>query len=201
MNNHNTVFNDQLELFGLRYITKVAPIPQGLEFTMEAQRKILLSILFEQFLLFESVVVKLERSNLGLQFLISVLGIDRVEHLIERDVVKLLLWTPLIVSSIGRKREDGTIDESVVIGTPPLVTGNYIESDSDPEKNIETALNYFNLDRERKRRFIRKVRDKYLFPKNELTSGATNIILDAYRSNRLENLGLKYEKGAGKSKC
>ncbi|MBS1521601.1 MAG: hypothetical protein JST50_11425 [Bacteroidetes bacterium] len=194
MDKHNTVFNDQLELFGLRYITKVAPIPPGPEFVMETQRKLLLSILFEQFLLFDSVVIKLERSNLGLQFIISVLGIDKVENLIERGVVKLLLWTPLIVSSIGRKNEDGVLDESVVIGTPPLVAGNYIESDSDPEKNIETALSYFNISRERKRIFIRKVRDKYLFPKNELTSEATTIIIDSYKNNRLENLGLKYEK-------
>lgn len=194
MDKRNTVFNDQLELFGLRYITKVAPIPPGPEFTMEAQRKILLSILFEQFLLFDSVVIKLERSNLGLHFLISILGIDKVEYLIEKDVIKLLLWTPLIVTSIGRKREDGTLDESVVIGTPPLVSGNYVESDSDPEKNIETALSYFNFSRERKRTFIRKIRDKYLFPKNELTSKATTIIIDAYKNNRLEALGLKYEK-------
>jgi len=161
---------------------------------MEAQRKILLSILFEQFLLFDSVVIKLERSNLGLHFLISILGIDKVEYLIEKDVIKLLLWTPLIFTSIGRKREDGTLDESVVIGTPPLVSGNYVESDSDPEKNIETALSYFNFSRERKRTFIRKIRDKYLFPKNELTSKATTIIIDAYKNNRLEALGLKYEK-------
>jgi hypothetical protein len=136
---------------------------------MERQQKILLSILFEPFLLFDSVVIKLERTNLGLQFLISILGIDKVEHLIERGVVKLLLWTPLIVSSIGRKNEAGVLDESVVIQTPPLVAGNYVESDSDAEKNIETALSYFSINRERKRIFIRKVRDKYLFPKNELT--------------------------------
>lgn len=194
MHKNYTVFNAEMELFGLRYISKVAPVPAGPEFTMEAQRKKLLSIFYEQLLLFDNVAIKLERTNFGLYFLIKELGIDQVETLITRGTIRLLLWTPLIVTSVGRRREDGTTDESVVTGTPPLVTGNYVESDSDPEKNIETALNYFNLSRERRRQFIRAVRDKYLFPNKKFAGEATAVIIDAYEKNRLQGLGLPFEK-------
>jgi hypothetical protein len=196
MNYQHTIFNDQMELFGLRYISRVAPIPSGPEYTQAFQRKLLLSVFFEQLLLFDHVAVKLERTNFGLWFLINELGIDLVETLITRGTIKLVLWDNLIFTSRGRSRDDGSIDESTIIGTPPLVAGNYVESDRDAERNIETALSYFSFTRERKRQFIRAVRDYYIFPKQDFASQATQIIIDAYESNRLANLGLRCEKDA-----
>lgn len=38
----------------------------------------------------------------------------------ERDLLELLLWTPALVTSPGLKLDNGTIDHSVVLGTPPL---------------------------------------------------------------------------------
>lgn len=186
------VFNDQLELYGQRFITKVAPIPEGEILDAEIQKRKILALLFEQFLLFDRVAIKIDQQNLPLYFLIKEIGIDKVQELIERGIIIPVLWTPGIYMLTGTRREDGTTDESTIIGKPPFVSG--FISDIDPEKNIEKLLSYFQLTPTRKKSFKRSVAKKYILPNNDLAGQSVEIVMDAYNKNRFASLNLPADK-------
>jgi hypothetical protein len=194
MTETHIVFNDQLELYGERFITKVAPLPHGENPDPEVQKRKILALLFEQFLLFDKIAIKIDRQNLELYFLIKELGINRVEELIDHGVIIPVLWTPIIVTSLGIKKEDGTIDETSIIGQPPIISGALTEEDTNPEKNLEKLLGYFELHKDRKRIFIKKVAAKYLLPDSSIAKHATQIVIDAYTKGQLTALGLTNDK-------
>jgi len=158
------VFNDQLSLYGERYITKVAPIPFGAEYSEDIQKRKLMALLFEQFLLFDKIAIKIDMQNLELFFLIKELGINKVEELLDYGTIKLVLWTPTIVMLTGTQLPDGSVDQSTIIGRPPLVSGFVSDEFSDPEKNIERLLGYFNLHKERKKTFKKRALKQFFLP-------------------------------------
>ncbi len=188
------VFNDQLELYGHRYITKVAPIPEGANPDPEFHKRKILALLFEQFLLFDKIAIKIDRDNLELYFLIKELGINKVEELIERGVIIPVLWTPIIITALGMKKPDGTIDPDSIIGRPPLVSGKLSNEDSNPERNLDRLLSYLPLHTDRKRVFKKRVAEKFVFPDNSIADNATKIVIDAYVKGHLTELGLKNDK-------
>jgi hypothetical protein len=157
------------------------------------QEKLILAGLFEQLLLFDKIIICTNRVSFPLVFLISTLGINTVERLIENGYIKFMIWTPVIVTSGGRPREDGSVDESVIYGTPPITAGAYIKID--PEENVAIALKHFNLNRERKRIFTRLALKQYFMPDGlPFSSKSAELIIDAYKHNNLERLGLPYNK-------
>lgn len=160
----------------------------------ESQIKEHLAGLFEQVLLFDRIVINTGRLNFSLYFLIRELGINRVEEMIEWGLIKFLLWTPIIVTGSGMQREDGSIDESTIRGIPPISAGALTNEDSDPEANIDKALSFFPLNRERKRIFKRLARDNYIVPKGmDFSKNSAEIVLDAYKTNCLADLGLPFD--------
>lgn len=160
----------------------------------ELQRKYLIAGLFEQLLLFDRIVVKTNRSNFALTFLINELGINKVEELIDKKYLQFLLWTPVIVTGTGRRKEDGTIDTSTIMGKPPIATGSLSDSDSDPEIIIDKALSPFNLSRDRKRIFKRLAANSYIIPKGmEFSAKAAEFVIESYKANLLSELGLPYD--------
>jgi hypothetical protein len=194
MRDRFVVFNAQLELFGYRYITKVSPIQHIDEFKAKNQEQLMLAVFFEQLLLFDKVAIKVDRQNLPLFFLLIKLGINNVERLIDEGALEFVLWTPVIVSTEGKIRPDNTIDESAVLGVPPLLVGSYTSEDSDPERNLDLLLSHFTYHTERKRIFKRKALRHFVLPDNTFAEKAKDVILDAYTSNRLVSLGLEYQK-------
>jgi hypothetical protein len=186
------VFNDQLELYGQRYISQLADLPVDENPDKTYQRRKILALLFEQFMLFDKVAIKIDQQNVGLYFLITELGIDKVQELIERGVVIPVLWTPGIYMVTGTDIGNGNIDHSTIIGRPPLVSG-YL-SDIDPEKNIDKLLSYFSLTPVRKKSFKKAVAKKYVVPNNALASQSVGIVMDAYLKNRFAPMGLPLEK-------
>lgn len=194
MSETHIVFNDQLELYGYRYITKVADIPKEENPSPEFQKKKVLALLFEQFLLFDKIALKIDRENLGLYFLINELGINRVEELLDHGIIIPVLWTPMIFTSKGNRLPDGSFDENSVIGQSPIIPGSLSGEDGDPEKNLDRLLGYFQIHKERKRLFKKKALRQYILPDNSIAHHSAQIVLDAYKNNRLENLGLKAEK-------
>lgn len=151
--------------------------------------------LFEQLLIFDKVTITTNRVNFALVFLISKLGINTIERLFELDYIKILLWTPVIVSGSGRQREDGTIDQSVIYGQPPIVAGALGDKDLDPEKNINNAIAQFNFHRDRRRIFTRRAAKNYIIPNGmEFSTDSANVVIDAYENNNLTGLGLPFEK-------
>lgn len=188
------VFNDQLELYGERYITKTAPIPPGENPSIEFQKRKILAILFEQFLLFDKIAIKIDKDNLALYFLIKELGFNKVEELLYHNVIVPVLWTPIIMTSLGNELPDGTYDESSVIGQAPIISGFLSGEESTPEYNIDRLLSYFNIHPDRKKRFKKKVLSKYILPDNSIAQKSASIVIDAYLNNRLAVLGLKADK-------
>lgn len=165
------------------------------QLTAEQDREIIAG-LFEQLLIFDKITISTNRLNFAVLFLISRLGINTVERLLDSGYIKLMIWTPVIVTSSGRQREDKTIDESVIYGQPPIVAGSLSDDDKDPEKNIHTALSLFrDLHKDRKRIFTKKALKNYVVPNGmEFAGDSSKFIIDAYKNNSLEGLGLPYER-------
>jgi hypothetical protein len=151
--------------------------------------------LFEQLLIFDRITISTNRLNFALFFLISRLGINTVERLFDNGYIKLMIWSPLIVTGGGRQREDGSMDESVIYGQPPVVAATLGEKDIDPEENIHKALSYFNIHRDRKRIFTSRVSKNYLVPDGmEFSKDSAKLVIDAYQNNTLATLGLPFDK-------
>ena len=164
------------------------------ELTKEQESSILAGI-FEQLLIFDKITLTSSRLNFSLTFLIHKIGINNVERLIDAGYLDFILWSPIIVTGTGREREDKTIDESVIYGRPPIVGGSLSKEDLDPEKNIQTALSRFDLHKDRKRIFTKKAINHYSVPDGMiLGTDAANLVIDAYKNNNLESLGLPYIK-------
>src|ERR1035437_2279709 len=157
------------------------------------QEKLILAGLFEQLLLFDKIIISTNRTSFPLVFLISTLGINTVEKLIDYGYIKFMIWTPVIVTSTGRNREDGTIDESIIYGTPPITAGAY--ANLDPEENIRIALSHFNFNRDRKRILTKLALKQYFVPDGlSFSSKSAELIIDAYKHDNLRELGLSYVK-------
>lgn len=161
----------------------------------EEQDREIIAGLFEQLLIFDKITISTNRLNFGIAFLISRLGINTVERLIDSGYINFLLWTPVIVTGSGRQREDGTIDESVIYGKPPIAAGSLSDDDKDPERNIYNALSHFQLHKDRKKIFTKKALKNYTVPNGmEFSTDSSNLIIDAYKNNNLQTLGLPYER-------
>ena len=171
--------------------------PYGFDYpklTREQDRQILAG-LFEQLLIFDQITVSTNRLNFALLFLIDRLGINSVESLLYSGYLKLMIWTPVIMTSSGRQLGNGLTDESVIYGKPPIAAGSLSDSDIDTEKNIHAALQHFGLDRERKRFFTKRAINNYVIPNGmEFSTDSAKLVIDAYQNNSLAELGLPYER-------
>lgn len=162
--------------------------------TKEQDQQILAG-LFEQLLIFDKITISTNRVNFALAFLISKLGINIVEKLFDYGYIKIMIWSPVIVTGSGRQLDDGSIDESVIYGQPPIAAGSLSDEDLDPEKNIHNALTHFNFHRERKRTFTRRALNGYVIPNGmAFSTDSSKLVIDAYVNNNLSALGLPFEK-------
>lgn len=97
----------------------------------------------------------------------------------------------MIVTGTGRQRDDGTIDESVIYGQPPIAAGSLYNEDLNPVNNIKKALDFFNFHRDRKRIFIRRARGAYIVPDGmEFSTDSAKVVIQAFKQNNLADLGL-----------
>lgn len=159
------------------------------------QENQILAGIFEQLLLFDQITVTTDRTSFPLFFLINKLGINKVEELIERKYIKFLLWTPLLFTTTGSKREDGSIDESRIYELPPLQAAELSPEERDPETNIQNALSKFSLNRDKRRIFTRTALKAYEVPRGlEFSTQSAQLIIEAYVNNNLAELGLPFEK-------
>lgn len=144
----------------------------------------------EELLLFDKVCLKADRINYSLYFLILEFGINTVQEYLERGLIELLLWTPVIVTTTGHMREDGTIDKDAVIGKPPIVSGQLIDEDRDPEHNVEKILKHLGVSRNRINSFKKSARKATIVPNAALAAQSVNLTVDAYATGKLADLGL-----------
>lgn len=175
-------------------ITSSSFLGMAPKFTKAEQDNILANI-FEQLLLFDKIVISTDKDNYALAFLINRLGFETVERLIRSDYINFSVKAAIIVTSRGRQRDDGTIDESTIYSQPPIVGGSLGNDEINPEKNVVRALRHFNIDKKKRNDLIKKIVPKYIITDNMNLSGdSAKIIIDAYTNNNLANLGLPFSK-------
>ena len=160
------------------------------------EEQLILADLFEQLLIFDKITIVTGRLNFPLIFLINHLGINSVERLFRSGYLRMFLWAPMIFHLSGTKKEDGSIDESTIYGRPPIMAGQLSDSDLDPEKNIKQVFRHFpQFDKERIKNFTKIVLSSYEVPKGlPYSSESVKLVIEAYESNTLKELGLPYEK-------
>jgi len=161
----------------------------------ESQGNEILAGLFEQLLIFDRITISTNRLNFALVFLIQRLGINMVERLLDSGYIKFMIWSPVVVTGAGKQLDDGTVDESIIYGQPPIAAGTLMADDADPEKNVKKALAHFSFHSERKKIFIKKAVKNYIVPNGmEFSSDSAKFVIDAYKNNNLSGLGLPFEK-------
>jgi hypothetical protein len=161
----------------------------------KTEEDIILANIFEQLLLFDKIVISTDKDNYALAFLINRLGLETVERLIRSDYINFSVKAAIIVTSQGRQRDDGTLDESTIYSQPPIVGGSLGKDEIDPEKNVLRALRHFHIDKKKRNDLIKKIVPKYIITDNmNLGGNSAKIIIDAYTNNNLANLGLPFSK-------
>jgi hypothetical protein len=157
----------------------------------------MLSELYEQLLIFDTVRISTNRINSQLFILIKHLGIEIVERLLISGYIEFMIWPSHIFTSLGTGRNDGSIDESTIMGQVPIVGGSLSDADLDQERNILIALNKFNLPTKRKREFLNLALKRYQKPEKnglQISSNSAELVIDAYKSDNFADLGLPFEK-------
>lgn len=155
----------------------------------------ILANIFEQLLLFDKIVISTDKDNYALAFLINRLGLETVERLIRSDYINFTVKSAIIVTSRGRQRDDGTLDESTIYSQPPIVGGSLGKDEIDPEKNVVRALRHFHIDKKKRNDLIKKIVPKYIITDNmSLGGNSAKLIINAYTNNNLANLGLPFSK-------
>lgn len=188
MANKYNVLNAELELYGQRFLKRLAPIPQGLQDTAERAR--MRALFLEQLLLFDKVTVKATREDLALYFLVREFGINAIESLLDKGLLRVLLWTPNLITLSSRNGS-----ERLDPGTPPIMGSGYSADDADVEKHINGLLkNFTGLHRDRKKIFTRIAAKGFVVPDWHIADNIAQVTIQAYENNRLSKLGLPFVK-------
>lgn len=155
----------------------------------------ILSNLFEQLLIFDNVILSTNNHNTTLKFLINQLGLETVERLLRSKYIKLSIRSSVIMGASGTLKEDGSIDESTIIGKPPITSASLSGDDINPEVNLYRALKNYDLSPKNLRRLIKLGRDNYIESDNlQLGTNAADFITNSYINNHLDSLGLPFSK-------
>ena len=192
--NRSIIFNSKFDRLGKEKITGKQFLSPSDNIALAQSQKEVISEFCEELLLFDKVSLKADRYNYALFFLIKEFGINTIQEYFERGLIEILLWTPLIVTSTGSIRENGTIDRESVLGKSPIVSGHLSEEDSNPENNIKNILKNFYLNKDRSNSFINAAIKSIIIPNNALAVQAVDLTIDAYKTGKLNNIGIKNEK-------
>jgi hypothetical protein len=176
------VFYDGLNDFCQKFLIIGSPTQSNDPAQFLRQRENVAGTLFESFLLFDTVSLKVHGENLPLAVLLSLMGDKAVLELAECGALRFVLWTPMVAH---------IVDD--VPGIDPLTSGNLSSAaHSDPEESLALGLARYTkkLDRSDRRALIRKLRDAYIIPDTKLAAEVVGISKSAYESGRLKGYGL-----------
>lgn len=181
----NNIYNNKLNDFTRKYfisdnkLTKEDILLQSVNYNnIRAQ-------IFEDLLLYEKTTFKVYGENIPLAFLINEFSIKSIEKLIEEESIQFALWTPMIMHMVSN-----------IKGVIPLVHGrNTSLVHCDPEQSIESGLNFLtNISQKNKKIIKRKLRDKYIIPKEGIENESQDFTVSAFKSNKFISYGLTNEK-------
>jgi hypothetical protein len=176
------VFYEGLNDFCQKFLVIGSPTQSNDAVQFQRQREDIAATLFESFLLFDTISLKVHGENLPLAVLLSLMGDKAVLELAESGSLRFVLWTPMVLHMVDN-----------IPGIDPLSYGNLSSvAHSDPEESLALGLSRYTkkLDRSNRRALIRKLRDTYTVPDKQLAAEVVEISKSAYESGRLKRYGL-----------
>jgi hypothetical protein len=182
----SNVFYDGLNEFSRKYFVADSKLSAVEISQFSVQRQQVEATVFENLLLFDRVSLKVFGENIPLAVLLNLFGERGLEELIEQDALEFILWTPFVAFM-----------EDYNEGIDPLVSGTHnSKAHSDPEESIELGLNWMTNKplRSKRRALVRKLRDLYRIPADDLPHNAVGITKSAYSSGKLKAYGFDPEK-------
>jgi hypothetical protein len=181
-----TIFNSEVNDFCRKHLVGDVPIAPAERLFLAKKWVTLEASLFEQLLLFDHVALKVYGENVPVATLLTMLGENAFDALIEQKALRFVLWTPNVVYM-----------KTEIKGLNPLVFGNLNSGPySDPEQSVKMGLKWTKIpltDRA-KRRLVRKLTPLYVLPDNEFAGKAVNVVHSAYDSGKFEPYGLSPKK-------
>lgn len=154
--------------------------------SFDSSRKQIESELFENFLLFDKVTIKVYGENIPLALMLGLFGENNLLEMIEQDAIRFALWTPTVVYGV-----------SEMDGIDPLMYGQLSsKAHSDPEESIELGFKWLKtpMRRVNKRSIKRKLRDIYSSPESNSSEIAVKLTKSAYLSGKLNRYGFDPDK-------
>ena len=88
------VFNSSFEDFSSKIILKHAPSSFIEKEFPTLFYKYLVSVFFEQLLLFDKVSIKLDKNYHPISLLLSEVGLDLMEDLFDQKAIEFIIWSP-----------------------------------------------------------------------------------------------------------
>lgn len=183
---NTTVFDPETTQFCETYLIANRPMSPADVEEFEPRRKAMIGGLFEQFMLFDRVALKVQGENIPAALLLNQLGQKGLEALIEQGAIRFDHWTIAVM-----------VLESLVPNVNPLAHGEYSSpAQKDPEASVDLGLNWCRaapVGRQR-RKLVQKCADLYVKPDRELATRAVDAAYEAYSAGKLSSAGLSPEK-------
>lgn len=176
------VFFESMSDFCQKFLVIGSPTQSNDKAQFILQWEDIAKTLFESFLLFDTISIKVHGENIPLAMLLSLMGDKAVLELAESGSLRFVLWTPMVAH---------IVDD--IPGIDPLSYGNLSSAaHSDPEESLALGLSRYTrkLARSSRRALIRKLRDVYTIPDQKLAAEVVAISKSAYESGRLKGYGL-----------
>jgi hypothetical protein len=178
-----TAFHTALETVCTKYFVQgqrpLAPleIAEGPAKMLEVQQA-----LFEQFLLFDRLAIRIRGENVPLILLLQFFGERGVEQLLDQGALSFVQWKPVILHMVT----DTPGIDAIASGMMNSVTYN------DPEASVDLSFKWMtNPPRPQYRKYLRrKITPLYQFPDAALPSQVAARTKSAYQSGKLTPFGL-----------
>jgi len=181
----NNIYNKKLNDFTRKYFISDNNLSKEDILFQKINYNNIKAQIFEDLLLYDKITFKVYGENIPLAFLINELSMKGIEKLIEKDDIQFVLWTPTIMHMVSN-----------IKGVIPLCSGRLNSPvHCEPEQSIESGLNFLtNLSQKNKKIIKRKLRDKYIIPKEGIEKETQEFTLSAFKSNKFSHYGLTNEE-------
>lgn len=181
-----TVFYSDLNDFCRKYLVQGSPLTVNDVADFAPRLQNMRASLFEQFLFFDKIALKVYGENIPFALLFNECGERAIEELIEQESISFVLWTPLVVYM-----------KSEIPGVNPIASGAVNSAaHSDPEKSAELGLAWLKQQPtpKQKRRLVKKIIPLYRLPSAHLSKNAVEITNSAFNSGKLQSFGLSPDR-------
>lgn len=155
-----TIYDTDLNDFARKFLVTNPALPTPSSGEFIASTNNIGAALFESFLLFDAVAFKVYGENIPMAILINHFGVKGIEELIEQDALQF-----------------GSLNSA---------------AHSDPEESIKLGFGWMARQPKQsdKKNLIRKIRDKYALPDQNLSSNAVSLSRSAFENGKLKSYDL-----------